>query len=148
MLINIYKQIENNNNNVVIAAPDNANVLISELQLIIRLPSIVEMPTYADDPLLSDEQRDAIFWYNANTAENKKVVTYWNNGTANRLIDFIVFRREPYYIENLLTRFTSLSGFVLQAGTSLSLQIEATNSGLLGIGDSLRVWGQAEVLGV
>ena len=125
------------------------NILISELQLIIKLPSITEMPVYTDDPLLSEDQKDSLFWYNASQAQNKKVVTYWNNGSANnRLVEFVIFRRDPYYIENLLNRFTSLSAFVLQAGTSLSLQVEATNSGLLAASDSLRVWGQAEVLGV
>ena len=145
MLIQIHKEIANNNRNVIIEAPKDTNILISELQLIIKLPSIDEMPAYSEDPLLSESQKDALFWLQANTAPNKKVVTYWNN---NRLLEFVIFRRDPYYLENLLNRFTSLSSMVLQAGTNLSLQVEATNTGGLGADDSLIVWGQAEVLGV
>lgn len=146
MFLNIYKEITNTGDNIIIKAPDNNNVLISELQLIIKLPSITEMAIYAEDVLLTQEQRDAIFWAAVNQAQNKKVVSYWNNGTDNRLIEFIVFRRSPYYIENLLNRFTSTASFVLTAGTSLKLGIEATNSGLLGSGDSLIAWGQGETI--
>lgn len=145
MIVNLQKDIVGSSVIPIITAPFDANILVSELQLIIKLPSIAEMPLYADDPSLTDEQRDAIFWRQVNIAKNKKVVTYWND---KRLIEFIVFNRLPYYTENLLTRFTSLSSFILQAGSSISLSIEATNSGLLGTGDSLRVWGQVEALGV
>jgi hypothetical protein len=148
MLTNILKLISNNGDNTFISAPHDANVLILELQLFIRLPSIPEIDVYAEDPLLSEEQRNAIFWREASLKPNKKIVSYWNNGQQNRLVEFIVFNRQPYYVEDLMTRFTAQPNFLIQAGSSLNLQIESTNSGLLGSGDSLTVWGQAEILGV
>lgn len=147
MLTNLWKQIPNGIT-TFLEAPFDANVLVNELQLFIELPSVTEMTTYSDDPLLSEYQKDAIFWKQANLAPNKKVVCYWNNGADRRLLSFIVFRRDPYYTENLLTRYTSNGSFILQAGTKLRLGIEETNSGLLGASDKLTVWGQAEVLGV
>jgi len=145
MLLNIYKEITTNGRHIIVQAPRDTNILIGELQLIIKLPSIAEMPAYVEDPLLSETQKDALFWLQANTAQNKKVATFWNN---NSLLEFVIFRREPYYLENLLNRFTSLSSLTLQAGSNLAIEVMATNSGLLGSGDKLVVWGQAEVLGV
>jgi len=145
MLINIYKRIIINGRHVIVQAPRDTNVLIGELQVIIKLPSIAEMPAYNEDPLLSETQKDALFWLQANSAQNKKIATFWE---GQPLLEFVIFRREPYYLENLLSRFTSLSSLTLQAGSSLSLEVLATNSGLLGNGDSITIWGQAEVLGV
>lgn len=145
MIINIKKSITNNGNNAFLQAPGDRDILVSELQLIITLPSIPEIDVYSEDPLLTDEQRDAIFWREARLKPNKKVVAFVDDF---RLLEFIVFNRSPYYVEDLMMRFTAKSSFILQAGSSLSLKVEATNSGLLGTGDSLKVWGQAEVLGM
>lgn len=145
MFGNIKKLITNDGDNTFISAPADANVLISELQLIIRLPSIPEIDVYSEDPLLSDEQRNAIFWREASLKPNKKVATFFD---GERLLEFIIFNRQPYYVEDLLIRFTGQPDFMIQAGSSLRLQVENTNSGVLSPGDSLIVWGKADYLGV
>lgn len=143
MILNIRERVTSNGNNTFLRAPGDANILVTELQLIIALPSIVEIDIYADDPLLTDEQRNAIFWREARNKPHKKVVTFVDDF---RLLEFIVFNRFPYYVEDLLARFTAQSTFVLQAGSSLRVEVEGGNSGALGVGDSLKIWGQAEVL--
>jgi hypothetical protein len=75
------------------------------------------------------------------------VVTWiGKNNQVIRLLDFFIFCRQPYYVENLLTRYTGLSTLTLEPETKLYISIESTNSGLLASGDFLTVWGQAEIL--
>jgi hypothetical protein len=131
---------------LVVSAPVNAELVIRELVLVVNLNSIPEVPNYVEDNYLTDDQKNALFWKQSLNSKSKKVVTWiGKNNDTTRLIDFFIFNRQPYYVENMLTRYTGLSTLTLEAETKLYLSIENTNSGLLGSGDWLTVWGQAQL---
>lgn len=143
MLKNIAVPVLGSGINRFIQAPSFSDILVVELKLLISLPSIRELPTYDEDPLLSETQKEAIFWKHVGISDNKKVAVYWND---TRLLEFPVFRRSPYYYENLISRYTDNLTFEIEAGSSLGIKVEETNTGLLGAGDSLLVWGACRYL--
>jgi len=143
MLKNCLVSITNGNLTPIIKAPAFSSVLVLDLQLIISLPSMPELPAYVDDPLITDEQRDALFWKHVAVSPNKKIATFWNQ---EKILDFSIFNRLPYYHEPLINRYTQRDSFAIEAGSSISLKLEATNSGLLGTGDYIKAWGVYDIV--
>ncbi len=111
--------------------------------MVVDLNSIQEVAYYAEDAYLTEDQKNALFWKQALNSQSKKVVTWFGQGNqVERLLEFFIFGRQPYYVENLLTRFTGLSSLTLEPGRQIYISIENSNSGLLGSGDILTIWGQ------
>jgi hypothetical protein len=131
----------------IIKAPINQELEIKELLMIVDINSITEMTDYVENSYLSDDDKNALFWKQALSNKSKKVVTWFERGgDVIRLVDFYIFCRQPYYVENLLVRYTGISTLILEPESRLLLSVENTNSGLLANNDFLTIWGQARTV--
>jgi hypothetical protein len=126
----------------VLKVPANREIRVTELQLIIRLTSIEELAYYEQQAFIDEEQKNALFWQNALTAQSKGLTTWFRKGGVDYdLLTFLLFRRNPYYQENLLERFSGRDELLLEGGTEILLSITDQGHGLLTETDRLTIWG-------
>lgn len=126
----------------VLKLASNREAKLLELQAVIKLPSITELPTYEQNAFLDDEQKNALFWSNSLTADNKTLNTHFKLGsTTQTLVSFPIFKRTPYYIENLKYRFTSQEELLMETGTEILISVTAGTTGNLSTNDSVLVFG-------
>lgn len=147
MIHNLHKTItatQGSNKFSVFKAPPDREVAVIELHAIVDIQSIAEMNSYVDDPLMTEEQKDSLFWREVQRSSHKKLACYFRSNTGateQKLLSFMIFNRRPYYMENLLMRFTSNAELRLQPDSELLVSIEATNSGFLTGNDRISIWG-------
>lgn len=128
----------------IIKAPEHYIVTLYELVAFIKLPSLEEVDLYVSDPLLTEQQRKAVFWANAITGPHI-VVTAWMGPSmweSIRLCDFHLFNRIPYYVDDWLRKFTGLEALVLEPGMGIYLSHESAGWGGMTGDDRISLCGQ------
>lgn len=118
---------------------------LTEVNLIVKIKSLSEAPPIdVSDPLLSEEQKDSLIWRQLLYHPKFGIQTYFrykHESEYTPLLTFYVFRREPYYIETLLDRFTLDDADVLPANCEFAVSVVDTGSGLMSGEDKIIVWG-------
>lgn len=126
----------------ILSVPPDREFITDEIRVIVMLKSITELPSYVEDPLLSDDAKARVFW-EAITAGQSKRMVLWQlipgiaNSQFQRINDFLIVRRDPGYPENVMARYTGLLSWPLQAGVQLAISIENSNTGILSGSDQL-----------
>lgn len=113
------------NKKLVIASSATEVTRISQLDMYVRLSSIQSSP------------------------ELRKRIVFWWKKAANftRIQEYEVYRNGNMTAIDLLTDLGSKDGLLnLELGTELHISIEDAGNGVLGVNDSVVVWGQAMAL--
>jgi hypothetical protein len=131
----------------IVSVPVNREVRLIELQTIVKVSSIEEIANYAEtNAFMTPEEKDELFWRNALEAEKIGLNSSFSIGqTSVELINFLIFNRQPYYSDNLLSRYTSREDLYLQGGASLQIAAVDVGYGLLTGSDRITVWGTYEL---
>ena len=115
---------------------------MDEIRVIVMLKSITELPSYIEDPLMSEDAKARLFWEAVTAGQSKRMVLWQMipgiaNNQFQRINDFLIVRRDPGYPENVMSRYTGLLSWPLQAGVQLAISIENSNTGILAGSDQL-----------
>lgn len=128
----------------IASAPFDAPLVIQELQMIVKISSLVEVPYLDNESYMTAEEKASIFWRNAAQYESMgcKLHLQEHDSPVTEVLSFLIFNRKPYYMEDLLSRFTSRAEYVLAPGNKLFLQMFGTGRGVLAGDDRLTITSQ------
>lgn len=128
----------------ILEAPSTKELVIEEFVSYVALQSIAEAPVIADNPLLSEAEKDALYYATLISQAETKALQCWiwieSDYQWHILTEWLMVRRYPEYRDDLLTRITTKDTLILARGNRLGLSVAETNTGLLAGADSVRIW--------
>lgn len=141
--VEIYKP-----NNPNLGVPGNTEIFsgfITSLRLNIFINSIPETIFPYPDPLDSQAEIQAELRNIQRSSPRKNIGLFLSTDTISykKVADIILFNQKPYYYLDLLPYLTSSDSLDLAPNAALSMKVTTVGHGLLGLGDTLIVFGSA-----